>query len=137
MGERCDARRELGPWHPVAVRDRDDVRIVPERAQPIRATEDLQPVAIARRGPGAHVVDFGQNMVGWARLTVRGPSGTRVQLRFAEMLAPDGSVYMEISAAPASSTRTSSVAMAMRSSNRASRSTASATSRSPASMTSR
>lgn len=32
-------------------------------------------------------------MVGWARLAVQGPRGTRLRLRFAEMKNPDGSVY--------------------------------------------
>ena len=71
MGERYDARRELGPWHPVAVRPLDDVRLVPERAQPIRVTEELAAGRRSpQRGPGVHIVDLGQNMVGWARLRV-------------------------------------------------------------------
>ncbi len=94
MGERYDARRELGPWHPVVTQARDDVRLVPERAQPIRVTEDLQPVAVDQRAAGVHVVDLGQNMVGWVRLRVEGERGTRVQLRFAEMLEPDGSLHL-------------------------------------------
>ena len=32
-------------------------------------------------------------MVGWARLKVKGPAGTRVELRFAEALKPDGTLY--------------------------------------------
>jgi alpha-L-rhamnosidase len=32
-------------------------------------------------------------MVGWARLAARGPAGTRVRLRFAEVLNPDGTIY--------------------------------------------
>jgi alpha-L-rhamnosidase len=94
MGERYDARRELGPWHPVAVRALDDVRLVPERAQPIRVTEDLHPVSVTARGPGVHIVDLGQNMVGWARLRVSGQRGTRVRLRFAEMLEADGALHL-------------------------------------------
>jgi len=104
MGERYDARRELGAWsepgheagawHPVAVRPRDGVALVPERGQPMRVTEELRPVAVTPRGPGAHIVDLGQNMVGWARLRVRGEAGTRVRLRFAEMLEPDGSLHL-------------------------------------------
>jgi alpha-L-rhamnosidase len=94
MGERYDARRELGPWHSVAVRPLDDVRLVPERAQPMRVTEELSPVAVTARGPGVHIVDLGQNMVGWVRLRVSGSRGTRVQLRFAEMLEPDGSLHL-------------------------------------------
>ena len=106
MGERYDARRELGAWsepgggdgagwHPVRVRERDDVRLVPERGQPIRVTEEVRPVAVTERAPGVHVFDLGQNMVGWVRLAVEGERGTRVQLRFAEMLEPDGSLYLE------------------------------------------
>jgi alpha-L-rhamnosidase len=105
MGERYDARRELGAWaapgyddarwRPVAERERDGARLVPERAQPMRVTEELQPDSVVRRAPGVHVVDLGQNMVGWVRLAVRGERGTRVQLRFAEMLEPDGSLYLE------------------------------------------
>jgi alpha-L-rhamnosidase len=104
MGERYDARRELGAWsephfdggawHPVVTRPRDGVRLVPERAQPMRVTEELLPVAVTERAPGVHVFDLGQNMVGWARLTVEGERGARIQLRFAEMLEPDGSLHL-------------------------------------------
>jgi alpha-L-rhamnosidase len=94
MGERYDARREPGPWHPVRVRARDHVALVPERARPIRVTEDLEPVSVTRRAAGVHVVDLGQNMVGRVRLEVRGERGTRVQLRHAVMLERDGSLYV-------------------------------------------
>jgi alpha-L-rhamnosidase len=104
MGERYDARAELGAWSEpghddggwggVTVRERDAVRVVPARGQPIRVTEDLLPVAITERAPGVHVFDLGQNMVGWARLRVQGERGTEVRLRFAEMLEPDGSLHV-------------------------------------------
>ena len=41
------------------------------------------------------IYDFGQNIVGWCRLKVRGPSGTTVSLRFAETLKPDGTLYLD------------------------------------------
>jgi alpha-L-rhamnosidase len=94
MGERYDARRRPGPWHPVATRPRDGTRLVPQRAQPIRVTEELRPVTVVRQGPGSHMVDFGQNVVGWARLAVTGERGARVHLRFAEALEPDGSLHV-------------------------------------------
>jgi alpha-L-rhamnosidase len=93
-GERYDARRELGPWHPVAIQPRDGAQLVPERGQPIRVTENVQPVATTKRAPGVHIVDLGQNMVGWVRLHVHGERGTQVGLRFAEMLEPDGSLHL-------------------------------------------
>ena len=67
---------------------------MPERAQPIRVTEELQPVSVTEREPGVHVVDLGQNMVGWVRLRVEGERGTTVRLRFAEMLEEDGSLHV-------------------------------------------
>jgi alpha-L-rhamnosidase len=105
MGERYDARRELGQWsepgyadatwHPVTTKPRDGVRLVPERGQPMRVTEELPAVAVSERAPGVHVFDLGHNMVGWVRLAVQGERGTRVQMRFAEILEPDGSLHLE------------------------------------------
>jgi alpha-L-rhamnosidase len=105
MGERYDARRALpgwsepgyedAGWNPVATRARDEASLVPARAQPIRVTEELRPVAVTERAPGVHVFDLGQNLVGWVRLSVEGERGTRVQMQFAEMLEPDGSLYLD------------------------------------------
>ncbi|MBU6398911.1 MAG: family 78 glycoside hydrolase catalytic domain [Verrucomicrobia bacterium] len=61
---------------------------------PIRVTETLMPRSVRERSPGVYLFDLGQNMVGWCRLTVRGPRGTRVTLRHAETLNPDGSLYV-------------------------------------------
>jgi alpha-L-rhamnosidase len=103
-GEYYDARRELdgwmgpeyddGAWSRVRVRARDGVTLVPERAQPIRVTEELQPASVTELAPGVHVVDLGQNMVGWVRLEVDGEPGTTVRLRFAEILEEDGSLHL-------------------------------------------
>ncbi|MEX0747217.1 MAG: family 78 glycoside hydrolase catalytic domain, partial [Rhodothermales bacterium] len=44
---------------------------------------------------GETVFDLGQNMVGWVRLKVRGPRGTSVKLRHAEVLDQDGNFYTD------------------------------------------
>ena len=54
----------------------------------------------------AYVFDLGQNMVGWTRLKVQGPAGTRVRLRFAEILNPDGSIRQNLRNADATDTYT-------------------------------
>jgi alpha-L-rhamnosidase len=38
------------------------------------------------------ICDLGQNFAGWARLKVRGPAGTRVQMRYGELLNKDGTL---------------------------------------------
>jgi len=103
-GEYYDARRELDgwtapdfddrAWPPVVARSRDGVALVPERAQPIRVTQELEPVSVTERAPGVHVIDLGQNIVGWVRLHVEGERATTVRLRFAEMLEEDGSLHL-------------------------------------------
>ena len=53
MGERYDARRELGSWTPVAPSPRATTSLlVPERSQPMRVTEELRPVAITEPRSG-------------------------------------------------------------------------------------
>ncbi len=41
------------------------------------------------------MVDLGQNIAGWVRLRVQGPAGTKIRLRYAEILTPDGMLYVE------------------------------------------
>lgn len=42
---------------------------------------------------GVYVFDLGQNIAGVARIRVRGQRGQRVQVRYAERLNPDGTMY--------------------------------------------
>ena len=38
------------------------------------------------------IYDFGQNFAGWARLRLRAPAGTRIRIRFGELLNDDGTL---------------------------------------------
>lgn len=64
-------------------------------APPIRITEELPTRLITSPGAGVHIFDFGQNFAGVARLSVKGPAGTIVRLRFGEMLHRDGTLMTE------------------------------------------
>ncbi len=64
-------------------------------APPVRFTQELPARALTRRPDGAFIADLGQNFAGVVRLKVRGPAGTRVQLRHGEMLHPDGRLMTE------------------------------------------
>ncbi|HQK95772.1 MAG TPA: family 78 glycoside hydrolase catalytic domain, partial [Armatimonadota bacterium] len=82
-------------WRPTAIIADDIGRLVAQRGPAIRCTHALAPKAITEPSPGVFVFDFGQNMAGRERLKVRGPAGTAVRIRFAEVLNPDGSIYTE------------------------------------------
>ena len=102
-GETYDARKELAgwdlpgaadaDWKPVAVTDSIPGKLQAQPSVPVRETGELKPVKMTEQRPGVWVVDLGQNLAGFVRLKVRGPAGTKVVMRFAEMLNPDGSIY--------------------------------------------
>jgi alpha-L-rhamnosidase len=53
---------------------------------PVRRTAELSPVAVMQSPAGKTLLDFGQNLVGWLRITVAGPAGHTITLRHAEVL---------------------------------------------------
>ncbi|MCC7491700.1 MAG: family 78 glycoside hydrolase catalytic domain [Fimbriimonadaceae bacterium] len=85
---------ETAAWSSAAVLPAPPAKLVAQPNEPIRPILELPPVALTEPQPGVHVYDFGQNLVGRARLTFRGPAGTAVRLRHAEMLNDDGTVYV-------------------------------------------
>ncbi|SDW58005.1 alpha-L-rhamnosidase [Arthrobacter sp. cf158] len=106
-GQTIDFRRCSEPedgtttdgWLPVATRHGglygNSERYVRPVAPAVRRIEELQPVSITHSAPGVTVVDFGQNINGWVRLTELGPEGTRTTLRHGEVLDPAGLVSTE------------------------------------------
>ncbi|MGW0197516.1 family 78 glycoside hydrolase catalytic domain [Nonomuraea sp. NPDC003201] len=101
-GETFDARREpygwsepgfTGGWSPVEPFAWDLDTLVPTVADPIRRIEELAPVRTVT-GDGRTIVDFGQNISGWIRLTTSGDAGQSVTIRHAEVLK-DGELETE------------------------------------------
>lgn len=106
-GEVYDARGEVPGWcTPGAGLDKGDgwsavttraesVAIEPPPDLPVRVLERLPAKSARMVAPGRWVFDLGQNMVGVARIRVEGGAGRVVTLRHAEMLNPDGTLYLE------------------------------------------
>ena len=102
-GETYDARRELGGWAsapfddhgwaPVALVDPPPAALVAALSPPVRRVRELRPVSIRRAPSGEMLFDLGQNFTGWARLTVTGPAGTAITMRFGEVLDKGGNLY--------------------------------------------
>jgi alpha-L-rhamnosidase len=96
-GQRTDLRRaaaapgatrvEGEPAGAVEVVDGGLDRLVAGEGPPVRVTEVLPPTRVFPSPSGATLVDFGQNLVGWVRLRVRGlRRGDEVVVRHAEVL---------------------------------------------------
>lgn len=105
-GETHDARLELRGWDGPAFDDsgwQEAAVLSGEHPMPMPAVgpaavirETLSPRSVRQPEPGMYVYDMGQNMVGWVRLRIQGAlPGTRIRLRFAETVNPDGTLYTE------------------------------------------
>lgn len=102
-GEVYDARREQtgwkkagfddSKWKAVVASDAPPIEVSSQIDAPARVVATLTPKSVTLAANGAYIFDMGQNMVGWATLKVKGAAGTRVRLRFAEILNPDGTIY--------------------------------------------
>jgi alpha-L-rhamnosidase len=64
-------------------------------APPIRVTQELAAQRVTEPKPGVYIFDLGQNFAGIVRLKIKGAAGTRVRLRFGEMLHRDGTLMTE------------------------------------------
>ncbi len=104
-GEEYDARRKQPGWNTPGFRMSRDAgwghvyeadspggEIMAQMMEPIRITQILEPAAIYPLGEHSCTVDFGQNFAGWVRLRTRGPRGTAITLRYAELIHGDRTV---------------------------------------------
>ena len=104
-GESYDSRKEQAGWDTAGFSDGGwkqaevikplEPEIVAQSFQPIRAHEILTAAVISSPKPGVYIYDFRQNLAGVPRLRVRGAAGEDIQLRFAEVLNPDGTMYVD------------------------------------------
>ncbi|GGL12942.1 hypothetical protein GCM10010844_34610 [Deinococcus radiotolerans] len=95
-GQTIDARRERAGWAQadfpedgwgsVHCVEYDLSRLAPYESPQVRPWTVLDPQRIFTTPAGKTIVDFGQNLVGWIRLQVKGPEGTTITVRHAEVL---------------------------------------------------
>ncbi|HET6177525.1 MAG TPA: family 78 glycoside hydrolase catalytic domain [Candidatus Sulfotelmatobacter sp.] len=103
-GEIYDARLEKSGWEKVGFDDSKwssavvaepppSIAISSQITAPAKVIETLDPKKVTPLANGTYIFDMGQNMVGWVTMKVKGQAGTKVRLRFAEILNPDGTIY--------------------------------------------
>ena len=73
-------------WGGVHALEFERGRLTPYVGPVVKRHEVLRPVEVWASPSGKALVDFGQNLVGWIRLTVTGEPGTTVTIRHAEVL---------------------------------------------------
>lgn len=93
-GEVYDSRLEQEGWSSPGFDNPDWIGVkeiagpkgtlVPPDAPPVRRVETVQLVDTLTSESGKTILDFGQNLVGWLRLRVQGPSGQTINLVHAE-----------------------------------------------------
>jgi alpha-L-rhamnosidase len=102
-GETIDAREEKKDWtlpgyndagwtavkvtsHPMNV-------LVATYNEPVKKQERFKPVRIFKTPTGEQVIDFGQNLVGWATIKVKGNAGDKIIVSHSEVLDKAGNFY--------------------------------------------
>ncbi len=104
-GEQYDARKELpgwnkigfddGDWSSVQVENLSHSVLCPHEGVPVVRTGKVYAQSFITTPKGDLVIDMGQNFVGWLRVRLQGPAGSRFICDFAEVLDAEGEFYTE------------------------------------------
>jgi alpha-L-rhamnosidase len=103
-GEKYDANLEQPGWDKPGFDDSGWKKVEPATyegklagpfAPPLKEQMEITPVSVSEPAKNEYVFDLGQNMVGWAKVTVKAEKGDTVKFRFAELLHDNGTVAQE------------------------------------------
>ncbi|CAM4025689.1 alpha-L-rhamnosidase [Pedobacter westerhofensis] len=95
-GEEYDATKEMPGWADAGFNAQGWQKAtfvqeavgmpVAQMNENMKVMETIKPVSIRWLKPGVYIMDMGQNMAGWVRMSVIGKRGQAVKLRFGETL---------------------------------------------------
>jgi alpha-L-rhamnosidase len=92
-------------WSGVKIGNFSNDNLIATINEPAKKHETFKPVKVITTPKGEKVIDFGQNLVGWVMLKVRGNAGDTVIIQHAEVLDKEGNFYTtNLRAAKATST---------------------------------
>lgn len=94
-GQVIDLARQPGAWRQPQALPGPAGALQAQPDQPVRRLMELPVRSLTEQRPGVAVVDFGQNLVGWVKLRIRAPRGTRLTVRHSEVLDLKGEVWVE------------------------------------------
>lgn len=89
---------DISCWQDVVVDNGVSVPLNAQKNEPIKVVKELKPVGIIevkreKYDPLRYIVDMGQNMAGWIRLSLPENPGKKIILRYGEMLTEDSMLY--------------------------------------------
>lgn len=103
-GEEYDATKELKGWAITGYNDKNwdkatimtspTAKLVSQLNENITVKDSIIPKSIHQTKNRSYILDLGQNMVGWLKITVKGKPGDTVTLRFAETLKTKDSLFL-------------------------------------------
>ena len=82
-------------WSGVKVENFSFDNLLATYNEPVRKHETFKPVRIFKTPRGEQVIDFGQNLVGWVLLKVKGNAGDKIVVSHAEVLDKQGNFYTD------------------------------------------
>jgi len=102
-GETIDAREEKkgwaltgyddASWSSVKVANHPMNVLIATANELIKKKETFKPVKIFKTPKGEQVIDFGQNLVGWVTLKVKGNAGDKIVVSHSEVIDKEGNFY--------------------------------------------
>ena len=100
LGEVYDARKAIprwdqpdyddSAWSDAVVVDAPEGQLQAQPLPPIEPFEPISPVAVTEPDEGVFIFDMGRNFTGTIELTAAVPEGTRIKLRYGELLNEQG-----------------------------------------------
>ena len=104
-GETIDARNEKkgfslpdftdAEWSSVKLADFSKNNLLATQNELVKKHETFKAIKIITTPKGEKVIDFGQNLVGWVMMKVKGNAGDKIILSHAEVLDKNGNFYTD------------------------------------------
>ncbi|RWY53804.1 alpha-L-rhamnosidase [Mucilaginibacter gilvus] len=82
-------------WNSAQVMDYGFKNLLATYNEPVRKHETFKTLRVLKTKKNEHLVDFGQNLVGWVKIRLKGKKGQKVTISHAEVLDKDGDFYTE------------------------------------------
>jgi alpha-L-rhamnosidase len=103
-GETYDTQQEIygwskpnfsGQWEAVKEADFAKKNLIATENELIKKQEEIKPVDRFEAKEGGTIIDFGQNLVGWVQLSIKGKPGQHIEIYHAEVLDKEGNFYVD------------------------------------------